>query len=42
MIDENGETVQIEVDENTRAQVLATRELTKMLGKILAASRVGK
>ena len=40
--DEDGATEQIEVSLDIRAQVLATQELTKMLGKILAASRVGK
>jgi len=40
--DEDGATEQIEVSLDIRAQVLATQELTKAVGVLTAAMRVGK
>jgi len=40
--DADGATQQIEVDLNTQATVLATQELTRALGRVAAAMRVGK
>jgi len=42
VLDEDCRPVQIEVDENTRATVLATRELTRAISRLAAIQRVGK
>ena len=40
IINESGEPEQIEVTEDVRAQVLATRELAKAMGRVSADLRV--